>query len=526
LKVVVFLGVIGGLVGWEVIAMAYVPGFEWDIFLSYPVEVKPWTEQFEKDISADLLLAAIKRDLKTYFAPRDRDVRGTNNEMFEAARASAIFVAILTKDSLADTAATFLRQQLEAFTGAGSFKERICLIHLHPVEASEISKALSIDDAQAFWKAQLFFYDDDIPLLLTRDTELKSGLYNRTVSKVSHQLRNRLDALRSGATKSLNRDGFSGIRVFLARIPPRSVVQHERQDIRTFLLNNGATVLPDEVNSDDAGALKNADLFVQLFSTVEKLDVVRQQFELARQLDIHIVQWRKTIINSKTDSAILESLDNVDKRFCRETNAYTDSFESFKITIAKIIVSTKTVSFNDIPKRTRVGKGDWQRVRRRAAPKASKKSERVFISYRRNDAQYQARDVYQELSKVLPPQNIFMDIDSIPLGADFIQVLKDSINQCQVLLVLIGRDWINASDSTSNRRRLENINDLVRVEIREGLKRGIPVVPVLLDRAPMPDPNHLPEDIRGLVHRQAEFLEFRTFQADVARLIKKLGLTR
>jgi uncharacterized membrane protein YhaH (DUF805 family) len=54
--------------------------------------------------------------------------------------------------------------------------------------------------------------------------------------------------------------------------------------------------------------------------------------------------------------------------------------------------------------------------------------------------------------------------------------------------------------------------------------RGIPVVPVLLDGAAMPEPERLPEDIRKLVRRQAEFVEFRTFEADVARLIKRLRL--
>jgi TIR domain len=505
--------------------MGYVPGFEWDIFLSFPMEVKPWTEQFERDISADLLLAAIKRELKIYFAPRQREVGDVSDEMFEAAGASAVFIAILTKDSLADIEAAFLRSQLQAFTGGGSFKGRICLIHLHPAEPSRIAEALSIHDAQAFWNAQLFFYEDDIPLLLARDTESKPGLYNRTVGKVAHRLRERLDALRGGSAKSPNRDGFSGIRVFLARTPPRSVVEHERQDIRTFLLKNGATLVSDGAYADDAAALQHADLFVQLFSTADSLDIARRQFELAEGRNIQIVQWRKEIANSKTDSAILQSLDKEDKRLCRGAN--TDLFETFKVTLAKEMIRAKMTAFHDVAKLTRVGIGDDRgRVRRQVAPKESAKRENVFISYRRDDAQYQARDFYQELSKVLPAENIFMDIDSIPLGVDFVHVLMESINQCQIILVLIGRDWINAIDATSNQRRLENVNDLVRVEIREGLKRGIPVVPILLDHAPMPDRNHLPEDIRKLVDLNAESLKFQTFRADAARLINKLGLAR
>jgi hypothetical protein len=75
-------------------------------------------------------------------------------------------------------------------------------------------------------------------------------------------------------------------------------------------------------------------------------------------------------------------------------------------------------------------------------------------------------------------------------------------------------------------RRLDNSNDFVRIEIREALTWGIPVVPILLDAAPMPNPADLPEDIRELVRRQAAFVEFRTFDANVERLIGKLDIKR
>jgi hypothetical protein len=66
----------------------------------------------------------------------------------------------------------------------------------------------------------------------------------------------------------------------------------------------------------------------------------------------------------------------------------------------------------------------------------------------------------------------------------------------------------------------------VRIEIGEALARDIPVVPVLIDGTPMPDVGLLPKDLKGLVDRQAEFVEYRTFDADVQRLIKKLGLSK
>jgi TIR domain len=146
----------------------------------------------------------------------------------------------------------------------------------------------------------------------------------------------------------------------------------------------------------------------------------------------------------------------------------------------------------------------------------------IFISYRRDDSRWQARMIYDALRLVLPHERLFMDIDSIPPGADFVETLKRRVGECEVVLALIGPGWIDATDPKTGRRRLDNAFDFVRTEIREALKRGIPVVPVLLDETSMPDAEALPEDLRRLVRRQAEFVQFRTFDADVARLMRKL----
>ena len=149
---------------------------------------------------------------------------------------------------------------------------------------------------------------------------------------------------------------------------------------------------------------------------------------------------------------------------------------------------------------------------------------KVFISYRREDSKYQAHRIYQAFAQKLSRDHVFMDIDSIKPGTDFVDILEGWVNQCEILLALIGPDWLDARDPKSERRRLDNENDFVRIEIRRALTRGIPVVPVLLDRAAMPDASELPKDLRKLVRRQAEFVEFRTFDTDVARLIGRLGL--
>jgi hypothetical protein len=150
-------------------------------------------------------------------------------------------------------------------------------------------------------------------------------------------------------------------------------------------------------------------------------------------------------------------------------------------------------------------------------------SARVFISYRREDSKWPARQIYEAFSRHLPHGQVFMDIDSIPLGADFVEILEGQVRQCEIVLALIGRSWAEDTDPKTGQRRLENPKDFVRIEISAALSHGIPVIPVLLDGAPMPDVGQLPEDMRELVRRQAEFVEYRTFGADVDRLIRRLA---
>jgi formylglycine-generating enzyme required for sulfatase activity len=149
---------------------------------------------------------------------------------------------------------------------------------------------------------------------------------------------------------------------------------------------------------------------------------------------------------------------------------------------------------------------------------------RIFISYRRQDSKYQARSIYAAFAREVGRENVFMDVDSIPPGANFRKILKDWVDQCEVLLALIGHEWLDVRDPQTGHRRLDNPSDFVRIEIGEALARDIPVVPVLLDGAALPQVHQLPDALKELCDRQAEFVEYRTFDADVERLIKKLRL--
>ncbi|HTR14844.1 MAG TPA: SUMF1/EgtB/PvdO family nonheme iron enzyme [Roseiarcus sp.] len=147
----------------------------------------------------------------------------------------------------------------------------------------------------------------------------------------------------------------------------------------------------------------------------------------------------------------------------------------------------------------------------------------IFISYRRGDAEGQARALSIELAKYVGEQSIFMDVDSIALGRDFRQSLHDSLESCDALLALIGPHWLDSVDA-SGRRRLDDPADFVRQEIATALKRNIPVTPVLLQGVTMPPRDRLPDDLKDLAFRNGCELSHTRWHSDVREMMQRLGL--
>jgi hypothetical protein len=116
---------------------------------------------------------------------------------------------------------------------------------------------------------------------------------------------------------------------------------------------------------------------------------------------------------------------------------------------------------------------------------------KVFISYRRDDAGHAAGRVHDRLEREFGGDLLFMDVAAIPLGRDFTKVLRDEVAKCDVLLALIGPNWLNVRDEEDN-RRLDNPADFLRIEIETALQRDIPVIPILLDGAKIPKADELP----------------------------------
>ncbi len=143
---------------------------------------------------------------------------------------------------------------------------------------------------------------------------------------------------------------------------------------------------------------------------------------------------------------------------------------------------------------------------------------RIFISYRHEDGGGYAGRLFDRLASHFGRERVFMDVDAIGPGEDFAQRIEASIADADVLIVLIGRQWLLASDAHGN-RRLDDPADFVRVEILAALKSGIRVIPVLVEAASMPQKADLPEALAPLAYREAVQLGTAKFHRDVDDLI-------
>jgi hypothetical protein len=145
----------------------------------------------------------------------------------------------------------------------------------------------------------------------------------------------------------------------------------------------------------------------------------------------------------------------------------------------------------------------------------------IFISYRRDDEPHLAGRLNDRIVAEFGRARVFMDIDSVGPGSDFIEVINNALQKCQVLLVLMGGKWIDASDARG-KRRLDDSNDYVRLEVESALTRGIPVIPVLVEGVRMPHMDELPERMSSLARRSAVEISHGRFDADANRVIEAL----
>ena len=145
----------------------------------------------------------------------------------------------------------------------------------------------------------------------------------------------------------------------------------------------------------------------------------------------------------------------------------------------------------------------------------------IFISYRRDDSAGYAGRLYDRLIPHFGAHRVFMDVEGIELGTDFVAAIEEAVGSCRVLIVIIGDEWLKTTDA-AGRRRLEDPHDFIRLETVTALQRGIRVVPVLVGGAFMPRADELPDDLKPLARRQAIEISHKQWEATTAELIRAL----
>jgi hypothetical protein len=149
-------------------------------------------------------------------------------------------------------------------------------------------------------------------------------------------------------------------------------------------------------------------------------------------------------------------------------------------------------------------------------------SGKIFLNYRRDDSRWPTLSLYNLLAQVFPREQLFMDVEGyIRPGDDFVEVLEEQVSACEVMIVVIGPQWLSLTDDGGS-PRIADANDFVHIEIATALARRIRVIPVLVDGASMPKEGALPEPLKALARRQAIRLSHDRFGADSQGLVKAL----
>jgi hypothetical protein len=146
---------------------------------------------------------------------------------------------------------------------------------------------------------------------------------------------------------------------------------------------------------------------------------------------------------------------------------------------------------------------------------------RLFVSYRVDDSVHATIAIVNQLARHFGTDNVFRDRDSLPLGTSYPRRIRRALERSDVVLAVVGPLWLDIRDGSDN-RRLDNPRDWVRTELRMAFERDIPVIPVLLDRTLLPEPDQLPPDIKQLGLSAYWQVRHKSFESDVRGLIDRI----
>jgi len=145
----------------------------------------------------------------------------------------------------------------------------------------------------------------------------------------------------------------------------------------------------------------------------------------------------------------------------------------------------------------------------------------IFICYRRQDTIAYAGRLYDRLVTHFGLGRVFMDINRLEPGTDFVKGLKQAVASCSVLIAVIGKQWLTAKDERGW-SRLDDPEDFVRLEIAAALEHNLRVIPLLVAGGQMPLSREMPAALKKLTQRQALEIRDTSFHPDISRLINTL----
>ena len=139
----------------------------------------------------------------------------------------------------------------------------------------------------------------------------------------------------------------------------------------------------------------------------------------------------------------------------------------------------------------------------------------IFISYRRGDATIYAGRLYDRLTARFGKERVFLDVENVGWGENFVEAITAAAESCSVMLALIGREWARGPEAGPN--------DYVRLEVATALRREVQVMPILIQGASMPAPSELPKDLVPLLGLNAPAISDTRWERDVEDLIEAIS---
>ncbi len=146
---------------------------------------------------------------------------------------------------------------------------------------------------------------------------------------------------------------------------------------------------------------------------------------------------------------------------------------------------------------------------------------RIFVCYRREDSAGHAGRIVDSLERRFGKHQVFLDVDTVAPGSDFVEAIKSALDSCFAFVAVIGKHWLDIA-TEDGRRRLDDPEDFIRRELSYALEHDVRVVPVLVQRTPMPAAENLPEDLRPLTRIQALNLSDERWDYDMDRMMEVL----